>query len=642
MEQIHVIHAEPEAEVEVRGPSGYTASATTDERGGLVLRDVPPGNGYTVRLESAPRERYPVRVLAPDDHPDQRYYEQQQLEPDEGYLTTRDGTLLAYQVELPDPEEHGPGPYPVVVDYSGYRPSIDFFDGVDDVFPDLGYAAVGVNMRGSACSGGAFDYFEPLQAIDGYDLVEALAAQDWVDGVGLVGKSYPGISQLFVASTQPPSLDAIVPGHAIGEFYRDVAYPGGILNFAFAGAFSQDQDARSGFPSSYEQVNERAEEDPVCHHNQALRGQNMSMADGVFGNPFDGDYWRLRAPERLVEDIEVPTLLVNTWQDEQTGSGPAKLLERFDGDTPVRLLGTNGDHDAYYQDDVFAEVARFLDTYLDDPDPQDIAAYEQEEPVKILLELDRDGHANAEMSLPSFEAAGDGERWFLDTGSLSDEPGESARSAFDYDPPGIGEIGRGWLMPDRNEWLPPLQDRVTFTSPALDEDVVMAGSGSVDLWVEATQQDVDLEVTLSEVRPDGAEMLIQSGWLRASHRALDEDASTTLRPRHTHEQADAAPLPSEELAPVRIELFPFAHAFREGSSIRLTVDGPGGNRPLWGFDPVPGGDGAEVTIAHGGDHPSSLALPVVDGVDPDLGELPACDVDRLTSELANQPCRPSS
>jgi hypothetical protein len=48
-------------------------------------------------------------------------------------------------------------------------------------------------MRGSACSGGAFDYFERLQWFDGYDLVEALAAQDWSDGVALIGKSYPGI-----------------------------------------------------------------------------------------------------------------------------------------------------------------------------------------------------------------------------------------------------------------------------------------------------------------------------------------------------------------------------------------------------------------------------------------------------------------
>jgi uncharacterized protein len=633
VEQIHVIHAEPGTPVTVRGPRGYRATATTDDRGGLVLRDVPAGHGYTVRL-AGESGRFPVRVLAPDDHPDPRFYAAQELAPTEGYLTTRDGTLLAYQVVLPDPDVFGPGPYPVVVDYSAYRPSIDLFDGVGSRFPALGYAAVGVNMRGSACSGGAFDYFEELQWLDGYDLVEALAAQDWSDGVALIGKSYPGISQLFVASTQPPSLEAIVPGHVIGDFYRDVAYPGGVLNFAFAALFSQDQDARSAFPSSYPQVNERAATDPVCSDNQALRGQNVSMLTGILGNVYDGDYWRARAPERVVGSITVPTLLVNAWQDEQTGSGPAKLLERFAATTPARLVGTNGDHGEYYRGDVWAEIVRFLAVYLGDRDDAAVAAYEAEPPVTILLELDRTGGAGARLDLPSFAAAGDGRRFLLGADLTADDPDAGGgTSTFDYDPPGLYEFARGWLLPGQNTWLPPLQDRATFTSPPLSEDVVIAGSGSVDLWAAAEATDVDLEVTLSELRPDGQEQLVQSGWLRASHRALDPDATTVLRPRHLHTATAVAPLTPGALTPLRIELFPVAHAFRAGSQVRLTVDGPGGNRWRWGFDPVPGG--FPVTIAHGPDHPSSLVLPVVGTDGLELPPLPACGT------VSSQPCRPA-
>src|SRR5690606_18341981 len=181
-------------------------------------------------------------VRAAVDHPSGRVDERRDRPPPRGSIEPRAGPLLSYQVALPDPEVFGPGPYPVVIDYSGYVPSLSFWDGVGHRFPALGYAAVGVNMRGSGCSGGAFDYFEPLQWLDGYDMVEALDAQDWSDEVALIGKSYPGISQLFVAATQPPSLDAIAPGHVIGDFYRDVAYPGGVLNYAFALAFSQQQD----------------------------------------------------------------------------------------------------------------------------------------------------------------------------------------------------------------------------------------------------------------------------------------------------------------------------------------------------------------------------------------------------------------
>ncbi len=60
----------------------------------------------------------------------------------------------------------------------------------------MGYAVVAVNVRGTGCSGGAYDYFEPLQVLDGYDVIETVAAQDWVYNhkVGMVGLSYPGIA----------------------------------------------------------------------------------------------------------------------------------------------------------------------------------------------------------------------------------------------------------------------------------------------------------------------------------------------------------------------------------------------------------------------------------------------------------------
>jgi predicted acyl esterase len=634
VEQIHVLRAEPGAAVTVRGPQRFTASGVTDAFGGLVVRDVPPGGGYTVTVDGAETQRFPVHVLAPDEHPHRSFYERQDLHPSYGYLQTRDGTTLSYQVALPDPNVHGPGPYPVVIDYSGYIPSLQFWDGVGRRFPDLGYAAVGVNMRGSGCSGGAFDYFEPLQALDGYDVVEAIAAQHWSDEVALIGKSYPGISQLFVAATQPPSLDAIAPGHVIGDFYRDVAYPGGVLNHAFAVGFSQQQDARSAYPSAFPAVMNRVQHDPICAANQALRGQNRSMEAGVLSHPFDGAYWQDRAPERLVGDITVPTLLVETWQDEQTGSGPAKLLERFAETTPARLVGTNGDHGEYYRGDVWAEVVRFLDTYLGDGDSEHIAAYEAEDPVTILLELDRDGHAGARFELPSFEAAGDGQRFLLGENLAADHAdGDAATtSSFTYDPPAIGDFPGGWLMPGHNAWLPPRQDRVTFTSPPLDDDLVLAGSGSADLWVAADAHDVDLEVTLTEIRPDGQEQLIQSGWLRASQRALDPARTTTLRPRQLHTAEAQQFATPGEVVPVRVELFPFAHAFRAGSRVRLTVDGPGGNRWRWGFDPLRGP--FDVTVSHDATSPSSLVLPVVRPAGLELPAQPAC------GEVSGQPCRP--
>ena len=93
-----------------------------------------------------------------------------------------------------------------------------------------------LRMRGTGCSGGAFDYFEKLQRLDGYDVIETVAAQPWVKGgkVGMVGLSYPGIAQLFVASTRPPHLAAITPMSTFDDTARGVVAPGGIFNTGFA------------------------------------------------------------------------------------------------------------------------------------------------------------------------------------------------------------------------------------------------------------------------------------------------------------------------------------------------------------------------------------------------------------------------
>ena len=155
------------------------------------------------------------------------------------------------------------------------------------------------------------------------------------------------------------------------------------------------------------------------------------------------------------------------------------------------------------------------------------------------------------------------------------------------------------------------------------------GTGSVDLWVRTPARDTDLEVTLSEVRRDGTEVYVQSGWLRASHRKVAR-GSTAISPAHSHLRRDARKLPQRGFAQVRVELFPFAHVFRPGSRIRITVDAPGNSRPLWDFDTIAHGE--RVLVAADADHPSRLVLPLVPGIDAPR-TAPPC------ASLRSQPCR---
>ena len=125
---------------------------------------------------------------------------------------------------------------------------------------------------------------------------------------------------------------------------------------------------------------------------------------------------------------------------------------------------------------------------------------------------------------------------------------------------------------------------LAYVTAPLAVDTVMAGTGSVDLWLRSTQRDVDLEVTISEVRPDGNETYVQSGWLRASQRALDPARPPSCcRCRRTPEPTSRRSPPTAKPL-VRVPLYPFAPRIPRGSRIRIVVQPPGGNRPSWAFD----------------------------------------------------------
>lgn len=726
--QVFVTGATPGATVELLDGSGsVVASGAADDQGAHIFGNDPeeetpvaPGSAYRVR-EGATTSAA-VTVLDPGDHPDQSFYDAQSLDiapaglfqdPEVGfqYLETRDGTTLSVNV-LPPLDPTLSPPYPVVVDYSGYDPSDpDIFSGDPDHRPMFvaraaGYAVVGVNLRGTTCSGGAYSYWETLQGLDGYDVIETVAAQPWAARVGMIGLSFPGISQLFVAATQPPHLAAITPQSVIGDTYRSTLYPGGVLNGGFAvdWAAERDGDAR---PSAHGWVRDRiAAGDAECAANQVLHGQAVSILDRLDPMAFYESAGDSLAPRTFVDRIRVPTYLGAAWQDEQTGGEAANLLDDFTGlggpgEPPLRAQLMNGAHAEQYTPETYLRILEFLDFYVarkvpglvgplrqyanlgfaeligapgvdlppDRPWPSDfddaLAQYEAEPPIRVTFEQGAAGTGGA--------ACPDGDRspapcpsgypysafsarfasWpppqtsptrlFLQPdGGLGDTaPGVADASPRSYDTyrydPTSGGLG---IDADRNLMSPnpgfhwaqnPEGTSLSFLTEPLAEDTVMVGTASVDLWLRSTAPDVDLEVELTEVRPDGQESYIQSGWLRASHRHLGA-GSTELLPFQTHLAEDAEDLPAGEFVPARIAVFPFGHIAREGSQLRLTVKSPGGNRVRWRFSNQQYAEDQYIDVAHSVGHPSSLVLPVIPGIDVPTAR-PACEA------LRSQPCR---
>lgn len=684
VEQITVTDAEPGRRLTASGADGVeVASGVVDDFGSLLFRTLPAGEELTVGDDDERSE--PVAPLARDEHPAPAFYADQRLPTDGlGYITTRDGTALSASVWLPGPPEGGP--YPTVVEYSGYTPSDPDSIGFPDLLNGLGFAYVGVNIRGTGCSGGSFRYFEYAQSLDGYDAIETVAAQPWVSNnrVGMVGVSYPGISQLFVGQTRPPSLAAITPFSVLADSFVSTLYPGGILNTGFAVPWV-DRIEDAAQPNGQEWSVARIEAgDAECEANQRLRLQNPDLLAEIAATPFwDEVLAGELAPRLFVDRIEVPTFVAGAWQDEQTGGHFPTMLDRFTGTDRLYASLVNGLHTESMSPTIFDRWVEFLMLYVAGETPtlerarlvapllapgifgtadfalpaedrfaglsydEALAAFEAEPPIEVHFEQGAAEGFGPRTPMArfteSFEAwpvpQAVATRLFLDGDGLLDATTGADGSTTEYlavpdgvDPTWYEGTSDGiWSVDVVYDWGRPGNGTFgEWTTPPLTDDTVIVGSSSVDLWLRSNLGDTDLEVTLSEIRPDGRELYVQSGWLRASQRALDGAEATELRPAHTHRAGDAAPLPDTGFEPVRVEVHPVAHAFRAGSRIRLTVDSPGGNRPVWRFETISNGE--QVTIAHDESFPSALVLPVVPGIEVPA-EYPDCD------SLRGQPCR---
>jgi hypothetical protein len=207
-----------------------------------------------------------------------------------------------------------------------------------------------------------------------------------------------------------------------------------------------------------------------------------------------------------------------------------------------------------------------------------------------------------------------------------------ARPATDF----TGETRSGglWGALPAYDWTQnPPGTSVSYVSAPLTANTVVVGGGALYAWVRTRARDLDLQATVTEVRPDGKEAFVQSGWLRASVRKLDRRRSTPLEPVLSLRERDARRLPKGRWAKVAIPLYYQGYAYRAGSRIRVIVSAVGGDQPVWAFAQTrPRRGHPKVSIARAPARPSRLVLPVVSGVDVPTG-LPPCP------GLRGEPCR---
>ncbi|MFN8163080.1 MAG: CocE/NonD family hydrolase [Solirubrobacterales bacterium] len=710
VEQVYATGLSPGALVSLYdSQGGEVARKSADNLGGILFRNVAPGSGYRVGLAEGGPKSAPLQVLTTQAAPPSTDIYNQSIPPSGyGYLTTRDGTKLAIDVHPPQDATHAfpglepptlpSGPTPTLIEYSGYgyADPAGPQNGIAILANLMGFTVVDVNMRGTGCSGGAFDFFEPLQNLDGYDVIEAIARQPWVQHheVGMMGISYGGISQLFTAATQPPHLAAISPLSVIDNT-QTTLYPGGILNTGFALEWAKERvhDAEAASSSTgQEWAYTRIQQgDQTCAANQALHPEAADLLKKIDENShYEPKVADPLAPITFVDKIDVPTFMACQWTDEQTGGHCPTLAEHLTGTRRKWFTFTNGTHVDSLDPATFNRWYDFLELYVAKeapiihsaaiqaaapliyqeamgisgvtlpPDPIQLqptyegalAAFESLKPIRVLFDNGAGGispgqpYAGFERSFDEFPVPGTrAKAWYLSSrgtlrgsppaGSHADEFTWNAHSLpmTDFSGDTAAAPGGLWTATPKYEWeQSPPGSAVSYLTAPLTANTTVIGAGAVNVWVRSSTPNVDLQATISEVRPDGKETFVQNGWVRGNERKLDPEKSTALEPVLSLRESDVSPLPADSFVEVTIPLYYEGHVYRAGSRIRVTIAAPNGTQPIWSFDQTEPEGIAQVAIAYGEGMPSNLLLPVVPRLSVPTG-LPACP------GLRGEPCR---
>ena len=493
-----------------------------------------------------------------------------------------DGLVLRADIFRPERE----GRYPVLITCGPYAKGLSFQKGypsawqrMADEHPDVmagstnkyqnwevsdpekwvphGYVCVRVDSRGCGRSPGFIDHFSPRETKDFYNCVEWAGVQTWSNGkVGINGVSYYAVNQWQVAALRPPHLAAICPWEGATDFYRDMTHHGGIRSTFFANWYDMQvktvQHGRAEGGGRSELTGQLICGDEVLD-DETMAQNRADFGGNIASHPLLDEFHKERSG--VLENIEVPFLSSGNW-----GGSGLHLRGNVEGflraSSKSKWLEIHGiEHWTEFYTDYGVDLQRrFFDHFLKGAQN----GWDREDPVLLQIRhLDR-FEKRAEREWPI--ARTQWTKLFLTPSGQLDgnEPSASGQIGFDA-------LGEG----------------VTFIGAPLEEQTEVTGPLALKLWISSTTTDADIFAIVRVLSPNLQEVVFQGaidphtpvaqGWLRASHRRLDEKLSMPYRPFHSHTLEE--PLTAGKPVELDIEIWPTCIVVPAGYRLALTVRG---------------------------------------------------------------------
>ncbi|MGA9009980.1 MAG: CocE/NonD family hydrolase [Xanthobacteraceae bacterium] len=424
--------------------------------------------------------------------------------------------------------------------------------------PD-GYACLRVDARGAGRSPGFLNPWSPREAKDIYQCIEWAAAQPWCTGkVGMNGISYFASNQWFVAQHKPPHLAAICVWEGAANWYREFARHGGIysgfLDNLYPRAFHRVQYGLGERGLRSRVTGELVSGPPTLDEAQ-LKENRIDIEQFVLDHPLEDDASLERTPD--FSKIDLPVLSAANWGGQ--GLHPRGNFEGFlAAASKQKWLEVHGDAhwSHFYTDYGLGLQKRFFRYFLKGEDTgwnsQPRVQLQIRHPHEKFVERHESEWPLAQTQWTKF---------YLDPESMSlrrDEP--KCTTTLSYDALGDGK---------------------DFILPASDKPLEITGPMMARLALSSSTKDADMFLVLRLFDPAGEEVTfigsndprtpIANGWLRASHRKLDEARSLPYRPYHSH--TEFLPLQPGKPVDLDVEIWPSCIVVPPGYRLCLSVRG---------------------------------------------------------------------
>ena len=481
-----------------------------------------------------------------------------------------------------------------------------------------GYAFVFQSARGRYDSEGVWNpYFQEVK--DGHDTLSWIENQPWSNGkVGMFGSSYLASVQWLAALGQHPALKAIAPAMSPGNYYRDVAYPGGafsLLSRASWGLGLVGSRTNQTYPIDWISA---ARHLPLKDLGRSL-GLRAQHFDDWLAHPTYDDYWKPLNLEERAPEMGVPALNIGGWYDVFLRStlGSFTTMEKEAATQRARenqrlvigpwVHGWNKrnagelDFGATAEIDEEALQLAWFDHWLKDKPLSDNAK------VRIFVMGDNAWRDEEEWPLARAQAT----PYYLAEGGLIrlEAPTEGeANLSYRYDPlDPVPTLGGNIMRPELRGPFDqaPLDGRadiLRFQSEPFTTRTEITGPVSAVLYVSSSAVDTDFMAKLIVVKEDGRAFNLVDGVVRTRFRDGYERESL---------------MSPGEVIRIELDLWATSYAFAPGERLRVDITSsnfPRLARNLNTGAPFAEGSStmaAEQTLYFDRSRPSHLVLPII-------------------------------